>query len=319
MATAATEFDRMGVEAPQAMDAVGEGKDRRARYSALRSALGVARTAAADDWWENTEALQALVEGKEVALVIDAGSADLDVLFRTESWLALTQGKETSLLNQFGPEAFEHFGKWLPRFLDHATASGWSRQNSRAMYQKMVLLAPDDTWNNVRFMVHLPASSASAGAGVVRPLVLSMERFRPVKQPLTQKESLGTIVERPGEEDAEARELLLRRSPDSYGFVASIDFGSEATSTTQSDSTESSSCFSSSSSSPGFSGSRFGAATEGRDRAAGCGVSHAADPFCLRGGGACGKERMIAWPTKDELKPLWQASGARQGRLIVSL
>mmetsp|Transcript_73265 Transcript_73265/g.238316 ORF Transcript_73265/g.238316 Transcript_73265/m.238316 type:complete len:308 (+) Transcript_73265:71-994(+) len=143
------------------------------------------------------EDLRELIKGKPVAIVIDADSADLDVLLWSEGWL--TNSKGTMLIGLLGEVAFQNLVNWVLLFLERVTALGWSLSRSAALYQRMILQAQDSMWYKVRLMVHLPEASLLTQPRSVRPVVLSMERMKPARNPWQNSgmANLRSIAEMP--------------------------------------------------------------------------------------------------------------------------
>jgi len=160
------------------------------------------------------EGVECLVEGRPLAIVIDASSLGLDVLVRSHGWLELNQGKETTLAEQFGEEMYQDFANWLGRFETGLLSKGWSPRHSTVMYRKMVLLEANGSWYKVRLMVHLPKTSLVSIDGSPRPVLLSMERVKPIRgprSPLFEHANLESITEGSEEDFTRWPPCRLRR------------------------------------------------------------------------------------------------------------
>mmetsp|Transcript_61806 Transcript_61806/g.201664 ORF Transcript_61806/g.201664 Transcript_61806/m.201664 type:complete len:258 (+) Transcript_61806:144-917(+) len=149
--------------------------------------------------------LLALFESKPFAIVIDAASADLDVVLRSRAWLALTSGKETTLLQQLGDEAFQRFSFWLDMFLLQDKSKPRVLPTNGALFQKMTLKAQDNVHYKAALMVYLPAASSSMVHGSHKPVLVAIEKMKAIRKPRQRGSTLGTITEQRGEEDAAAQ------------------------------------------------------------------------------------------------------------------
>jgi len=157
------------------------------------------------------------------------------VLVRSHGWLELNQGKETTLAEQFGEEMYQHFAQWLGRFETGLLSKGWSPSHGTVMYRKMVLLGANGSWYKVRLMVHLPKTSLVSIDVSPRPVVLSMERVKPIRgprSPLVEHSDLESITEGSEEEEDPLAAMSAfvgrcRACDDSYSSRSST-CGSEA-------------------------------------------------------------------------------------------
>mmetsp|Transcript_173475 Transcript_173475/g.556421 ORF Transcript_173475/g.556421 Transcript_173475/m.556421 type:complete len:291 (-) Transcript_173475:171-1043(-) len=150
------------------------------------------------------DALLALLEGKPLAIVIDASSPDLVVLLWSRAWKELYS--QVPLRRHFGKEEFQKFCIWLDRLLDDITSKGWKPSRSAALYQKMVMEGTDRTRYKARLVVHVPESSVSTEPRSTRVVVVSVENMTTVRKPKqrSSKTSLNSIPEMPLEEDGKA-------------------------------------------------------------------------------------------------------------------
>lgn len=148
------------------------------------------------------KALLALLEGKPVAIVIDASSPDLVVLLWSRGWIELY--RQIPLRRHFGKEEFQKFCIWLDRLLDDITSKGWKPSHSAALYQKIVMKGTDRY--KARLVVHVPEPSVSTEPMSTRLVVVSVENMEKVRNPKqrSSKTTLNSIPEMPLEEDGEA-------------------------------------------------------------------------------------------------------------------